>query len=287
MIWLVVNGFMNNKKFDELAEMFLAAAKDLSLELKVVANSDLLVDTGRIPSCLPEAAVFWDKDIWFARYLEIQGVPVFNNSRCIEVCDDKRKTHLCLLKEDIPMPQTMFAPMTYAKTAFENLDFLHFAGERLGFPMVVKEAFGSFGEQVYLAGDEEELFRIVKTCATTELLFQKYVCESRGRDVRLQVVGDRVIAAMYRHSETDFRANITAGGKMEAYVPTEEECALALAAARAVKADFAGVDLLFARGGPVLCEVNSNAHFKNLLHCTGVDTAVYILKYVAEKAGRR
>ena len=120
-------------------------------------------------------------------------------------------------------------------------------------------------------------------CRTTEILFQRFVEHSRGRDIRLQVVGDRVVGSMLRHSERDFRANITAGGAMEAYAPTEEEVQLALDAARAVGADFAGVDLLFGEEGPLVCEVNSNAHFKNLQDCTGVDTAREILAYIRER----
>lgn len=287
MIWLVVNGFLKSAKFDELAQMFAEAAAKRTLELKVKRNSEILADTGEREPDLPEAVIFWDKDVLLARYLEIKGIPVFNSSHCIRVCDDKRRTHLQLLQEGIPMPRTVFAPMTYDRTDFSDVEFLHTVETRLGFPLVVKEAFGSFGEQVYLAGDREDLRRAVEMSSTTEILFQEYIGESRGRDVRLQVVGDRVIAAMYRHSETDFRANITAGGRMEAYTPDDGERELACAAARAVGADFAGVDLLFSRRGPIVCEVNSNAHFKNLLDCTGVNTADSILEYVEGMVCRR
>lgn len=287
MIWLVVNGFLKSAKFDQLAQMFAEAAAKRSLELEVKRNSEILADTGEGEPDLPEAVIFWDKDILLARYLEIKGIPVFNSSHCIRVCDDKRKTHLQLLQEGIPMPRTVFAPMTYDRMDFSDVEFLHTVEARLGFPLVVKEAFGSFGEQVYLAGDREDLRRVVEMSSTTEILFQEYIGESRGRDVRLQVVGDRVIAAMCRHSETDFRANITAGGRMEAYTPDDGECELACAAARAVGADFAGVDLLFSRRGPIVCEVNSNAHFKNLLDCTGVNTADYIIEYVEGMVCRR
>ena len=88
---------------------------------------------------------------------------------------------------------------------------------------------------------------------------------------------------MYRYSETDFRANVTAGGKIRNYEPSEKECQLAVRAAEAVGADFAGVDLLFGKDRPLVCEVNSNAHFKNLMDCSGVNTAEHIIKYVCGK----
>lgn len=90
-----------------------------------------------------------------------------------------------------------------------------------------------------------------------------------GRDRRLFVVGDRVIAAIERRNEHgDFRANIEHGGVASAYFPTAQESALALAACRALGLDFGGVDLLEAEDGPVVCEVNSNAHFAGLLSAT-------------------
>ena len=112
---------------------------------------------------------------------------------------------------------------------------------------------------------------------------QQYIAASRGKDIRIQVVGDQVVGAMYRYSETDFRANVTAGGHMCDYEPSEEERRLAIRAARAVGCDFAGVDLLFGEDGPLVCEVNSNAHFKNLLDCSGVNTAEEIMRYVIQQ----
>lgn len=293
--WLIVNEFLKSKKFSELAELFVAAAQKENMELSVYTNAhvyELLPPLGTlsyldkniwIKSCSkPDFVIFWDKDILLAQFLEQLEIPVYNNSKCIAICDDKRKTHQSLWKADIPMPATIFAPMTYDSIGFTNYDFLTSAEKKLGYPMIVKEAFGSFGEQVYLASNREELQQLLEhKISSHEILFQEYIEESKGRDVRLQVVGDRVVAAMYRYSEKDFRANITAGGHMKAYSPTKEEKELAIAAAKAVNADFAGVDLLFSKGNhSLVCEVNSNAHFKNLMDCTDVNVAEKICSYI-------
>lgn len=280
--WLVINGFLRTHKFSELTELFVSAAGKAGMELAVLANTDILADTGTCLKEKPDFVLFWDKDIHLGTFLESQGIPLYNPVSSIRICDDKRLTHLALLEKGIPMPRTIIAPMTYANVGFTDLDFLALVERELSFPLILKEAFGSFGEQVILVEDRDGLIRYVKNAKTTELLFQQYIESSRGRDLRLQVVGDRVVAAMYRHSDTDFRANITAGGKMKRYEPTEEECALAVRAARAVGAAFAGVDLLFGPDGPLVCEVNSNAHFKNLLDCTGVNVAEEIMNYIRE-----
>lgn len=292
--WLVVNSFLKSAKFDELAQMFCDAADRFSVGLKIIKNSDCLVD---IQSSGIKAGgecflgvgedldfvIFWDKDILLAEFIESKGIPVYNSSRSIEVCDDKRKTHLALYKAGISMPRTVFAPMTYHNIGYPDLAFLDKMEECLSYPMILKEAFGSFGAQVWLAGDRADLEQIIENTSSKELVFQQYIAASRGKDIRIQVVGDYVIGAMYRYSETDFRANVTAGGHMCNYEPSEEERRLAIRAARAVGCDFAGVDLLFGEDGPLVCEVNSNAHFKNLLDCSGVNTAEEIMRYVIQQ----
>lgn len=287
--WLIVNGFLHSDKFDELTDLFLEAAVEEEMTLLLKSNEKLLVDTQYQWTQKPDFVLFWDKDILLAKTLESQGMRLYNSSSAIAVCDDKRETHIALQKAGIPSPRTIIAPMTYDGIGFRTLSFLTEVEEKLSFPLIVKEAFGSFGEQVYLVENHEELISVIASCKTTKLLFQEYIRCSRGRDVRLQVVGNQVIAAILRYSDSDFRANITAGGKMEQYTPSAEEKTLALRAARAVGADFAGVDLLFTPQGSLVCEVNSNAHFKNLLSCTGVNTAREILRFlrhdIAEKRG--
>lgn len=280
--WLVVNGFLRNQKFSELTQRFLDAATKAGIQLHVYTNTELLADTKGHLEGKPDFVLFWDKDIVLGNYLETQGIPLYNPIEAIRICDDKRLTHMALMQQEIPAPRTLMAPMTYANIGFTEVPFLAHVEQELSYPMVVKEAFGSFGEQVYLVHNREELIHRMQSTGTTELLFQEYIKTSCGRDVRLQVVGDHVVAAMYRYSDTDFRANVTAGGKMKSYTPSEEECALAIRATRAAGASFAGVDLLFGPEGPLVCEVNSNAHFKNIQTCTGVPVAEEIIHYIRE-----
>ena len=98
------------------------------------------------------------------------------------------------------------------------------------------------------------------------------------------MVGDKVVTAMERINQDDFRANITNGGSMKKYEPTKEQCEMAINVCRELKLDFAGVDIMFGKDNePILCEVNSNAHFKNIFDCTGVNVADFILQYIWEK----
>lgn len=284
--WLVVNEFLHSNKFNEIHSWLLEAAKKQEIDLHLKTNAELLIDlqgSREDKSC--DFILFWDKDVRLARHLELQGYPVFNSSSAIYACDDKSMTHLLLMNAGIRMPRTIVAPMTFDNIGYTNYDFLSATAERLGFPLVVKECFGSFGKQVYLVRDYNELVETVGRIGTGPMLFQQYISSSFARDVRLQAVGGRVIASMYRYSDNgDFRANLTIGGKMKPYTPSMKQVELALRSCEVLGLDFAGVDLLFGENDePLVCEVNSNAHFKNIYECTGVNAADAILAHIGRK----
>jgi len=240
--------------------------------------------------------LYWDKDIPLGSLLQEicnrNKVRVFNPLEAIATCDNKFETYQrlwkwnlsCRPEERIPLLPTMAAPMTYAGVGYPDTGFVKKIIAVLGLPLVMKECYGSFGMQVYLAKTYEEAVSYTKKLAGIPFLYQRYQETSSGRDVRLQVVGDKVVAAIRRFSDHDFRANLSNGGRMEKYVPSQDECALAVRAAKVLGVDFAGVDLLFSEQGTadVICEVNSNAHFKNISVCTGVDTARCIMEYIRQ-----
>jgi RimK family alpha-L-glutamate ligase len=191
------------------------------------------------------------------------------------------------------MPLTLTVPMTYTGTAEAAYLFFDRAEARLGYPMVLKECFGSLGGQVYLARDREELLARVKAIGARPFILQQFIytepgrCDA-GRDKRLYVVSGEVIAAIRRYSDTDFRANIGNGAKGEPYTPTEEETALAVRSCALLGLGFGGVDLLDGPDGPLVCEVNSNAFMRAAEGLTGTDIAGNIVKYIMEtEKGRK
>lgn len=287
--WVIYNGNLESDVFLDFATMIEVAGKKQRIEIKKYANNEILpfLAQGALSilqakdSSLPDFVLSTDKDIYLAKQLELLGIPVFNSSYTIETSDDKIKTYQLLAKHKLAIPQTIISPKIYYKHAEIDYSFLQVVSDSLAFPLIVKEAFGSFGEQVYLIHNFDELVKKVQEIPDKPLVFQEFISSSYGRDIRLQVVGDRVVAAMLRSSESDFRANITAGGSMETYVPTRKEEKLAIQAAKVVKADFAGVDLLLGpKGEPIVCEVNSNAHIRNLYRCTGVNAADAIISHI-------
>ncbi len=278
---LFTNHFLASPHFDALYAQLERAAERLNITLSRATGGDCVCPFDRHPAKDADFVLFWDKDIAAARRIVRHGIPVFNSPDAIRIADSKSETQEALLRAGVPTPRTLSAPMTYGALGYTKTEFIEKAGEALGFPLVIKECYGSFGEQVYLAGDLREARSIVSSLGARPFLFQEMIAESFGTDVRVNVVGDRAVCAMRRTGKAgDFRSNIAGGGAGEAYTLTKEEAALAVRAARAVGADFAGVDLLFGKDGPLVCEVNSNPHFTGTLRYTGVDLAVPILEHI-------
>lgn len=277
--WLIVNSFIDSKKFSELYGYLknAAAGKNLLLEIK---TTDSLTREIEAVWKLPDFALFWDKDIYLAQMLEQQGLRLFNPARAIEICDNKILTGLCL-KHKVPLPKTVIAPKTFEGIGYHKKDFLIKAVAILGLPLIIKEAYGSFGQQVYLAHTYEEAERIVDSLGHKEFLMQEYIATSCGRDLRVNVVGGEVVSAMLRYNDNDFRSNISNGGKMEPAVLTPQQEQVAIRACQTIGLDFAGVDILFGKErAPIVCEVNSNPHFKSSYVCTGVDMSEKIMEHI-------
>lgn len=290
--WIVYNGNLIAKDFRGFAQWLNSAAKRHNIKTKLYKNNELLAlltDHSYSlleikPDYLPDFVLFTDKDIYLARQLELLGVPVFNNSHAIEISDDKIATYQVLAAKKLSIPKTIVSPKIFNKNDNLDIDFLNKVTSELKFPLIIKEAFGSFGEQVYLIKTHKELVSKTKELIGKPFVFQELITTSFGKDLRLQVVGNKVVASMLRQSRDDFRANITAGGSMHKYEPTIDEETLAINATYAIGADFAGVDLLFGPDGkPVICEVNSNAHIRNLFECTGVNVADNIIEHIKNK----
>ncbi|MGN0521101.1 MAG: RimK family alpha-L-glutamate ligase [Eubacterium sp.] len=266
---LLVNHFLHGKKYDELHEHLMKTAVKTGIDLKLKTNLELATEKAQ-----SDFVLFWDKDINLAKRLELEGTPVFNPSGAIERCDDKAKTYLELLSA-VPQPETLIAPKVFFKS--DMSEFVYSAVEALGLPVVFKECFGSFGEQVYLCKSVDE---ILSRIGEKPFILQKFIKDSAGRDKRLEIVNGECVACVRRENSSDFRSNVTNGGKMSPCTATQEEIDLAVTACKRLGLTFGGVDIL---DGGLVCEVNSNAHIINIMNCSGVDIAPLIFKAITEK----
>ena len=311
--WLIVNEYLDTEKFLEIRKLFLSGAEKKNVKLTVYTNADFAVDlSGAVVKSRafdegePEFIIFYDKDITLAAALEKMGYRLYNSADAIDVCDSKVKTATRIseynlnCKDDeakILMPKTYKVPFTYENIGIKDsysFDFLEYvekdlceAGEGAlsdAYPMVIKESNSSFGMGVHLAGSREEAVKLICEYGNKECIIQEYLSYSSGRDYRLQMVSDKCVCAMMRSNENDFRANITNGGKMSEYKPTDEDLSLARNVMKCLKLDFAGIDIMHDKNGrAVFLEANSNAHFKNIYDLTGINAAEKMIEYIVAK----
>ncbi|MGM0522950.1 MAG: ATP-grasp domain-containing protein [Bacillota bacterium] len=283
--WLIHNGSLQTDKFKHVHARYLNQAKKQGIHLMLKRNDEVMVLLGQTHQPLTELNIdfvlFLDKDVLLAKQLEACGLPVFNSSQAIEQCDNKGLMHHALAAKDIRQPKTIVAPLIFQTGQTFPRAFLDQVAETLGFPLIIKKSFGSFGDGVYLVKSMAELKHHSETLKHTPHLYQQYIASSHGRDMRVHVVGNKVIASMLRQSETDFRANVTNGGKMSVVDVPDTFKQLARKATNALGLDFSGVDLLFDEANePIVCEVNSNAHIENIYQATGIDVSEAILPHI-------
>ena len=260
--------------------MLSNAFNNRGITLEIKQASDISLKVGETLKDKIDFAIFWDKDIYLAERLENNGVRLFNSKRAIMLCDNKILMYQALAKAGVKIPQTFIAPKTFEGLEYNDRSFLKKVEEEIGYPMVIKEAYGSFGEQVYLANDEKSANEIIDKIGYKDFLMQEYISSSKGRDLRINVVGDKAIVSMLRENKNDFRSNISNGGSGSLCQPEQAYLDLAVKAAKALGLDFAGVDVMFDKDGPIICEVNSNPQFASTLKATGVNLADYIADYI-------
>ncbi len=165
-------------------------------------------------------------------------------------------------------------------------EFAKDAARRLGFPVIIKVAFGTVGSGVFYADSEETFQPIVDYLGIRDrnpVIIQKFIAEADRKDLRIFVVGDEIVAAMERTApERDVRANATHGGIGSPVELSDAEKTLALNIARGFQLEIAGVDLIRSKNGPLVLEVNANPGFAELERATDIDVARRIISYATE-----
>ena len=210
--------------------------------------------------------------------LEERGIPVVNPARTIERTVDKLWTTALLEQAGLRVPETVVC---------EGADAALAAFRALG-DVIVKPLFGSMGLGMVRVTDEDMAFRVFRTLETLRgVYYVQRTIDHGGCDVRAFVVGSRVIGAIER-SAPGWKTNLARGGRARSVTLEPEQTELALAAARAVGADYAGVDLLPARDGTVyVVEVNGIPGWRGLQEATSCDVAAAIVELLVGRVARR
>ena len=279
-VWILFNEEIESASAEAFeVRRFLSEGRDMGIDVKVfhpeqfdllVTDEDresVMIDGAPVPLpdfVLPRTYVIDTGYFALAviRQLERMGVRIFNDSASIEMVADKMHTQQVLAESAV------------------DLDLVE---RTIGFPVVVKTLLGVNGSGVFLIEDHSSFTDLMNLMEQTnpniQLIFQKFIAKSKGRDLRLFVVDGEVIASMERRaSDGGFKANYTQGAQVVEFVPDDEARNLAIQTAEILNLQVAGIDLLYDEEGYTICEANSFPGFKGLESCVEVNVPREIFK---------
>jgi [lysine-biosynthesis-protein LysW]---L-2-aminoadipate ligase len=230
-----------------------------------------------------ERCVSYFRGLHFTACLEFLGVPVLNKFEVASNCGNKMMTSLLLKKHNVPTPKTYFT--FSSESALEILD-------KEGYPLVIKPITGSWGRGVMLLKDRDTADAIIEVRELNDgpldrIYYLQEAIKRPPRDIRAIVVGDQVIAAMYRTSTGGFKTNIALGGEPVPCEITKELEDVCIKASTAVGGGILGVDVMEdEKRGLVVHEVNNTVEFKGLAKVAKRNIPQEMIDYAVSLAGR-
>jgi [lysine-biosynthesis-protein LysW]---L-2-aminoadipate ligase len=268
-------------RFEEKA--LYEKAKKKGINAQIIDGKTITINTQskktslKLGDVVIQRSISHFRGLYLTSCLEFLGFLVINKFKVGQTCGNKLITSLALAKYKVPTPKTHFA--FSAESAIELI-------YKTGFPLVLKPVIGSWGRGVFPIRDEEMANMIVEMREESDsplarIFYIQEMVRRPPRDLRCIVIGDKVIAAIYRYSaQNEWRTNVARGGKAEAAPITKELEEIALSAAKAVGGGILGIDLMEdEKRGLLVHEVNNTVEFRGASNVCEADIAGAIIDY--------
>lgn len=276
----------SNRRFIEAAEAKGHTARLIdyvNCDLNVSHNSLNLYYEGKtlkkLDAIVPRVSVtssFYGLAV--VRQFQMMGIYTPNFAQSIAQSRDKLQCLQILSANDVPVPASAISNSTLnSEKIMKTLN---------GAPLVIKLIEGMQGVGTILAETDKAAISVIEAFANlkTNMVLQEFVQEAEGRDIRVFIVGDQIVASMERIAKPgDFRSNLHRGGEARVVELTDEEKAISLKAAKLMGLNIAGVDLIRSSNGPLILEVNSSPGLEGIERTTGVDIAGTIIQFIENK----
>lgn len=210
--------------------------------------------------------------------IENLGIPVINSPKAIEIAINKHRTLALLAKNGIKVPYTVVT-----ENVNETVKKLNYSKG-----IVVKPLFGSKGLGSFLLKDRDYAWRVLADLRyLRHVLYLQQLLKHGGKDIRAFVIGDKVVAAMYRELPGSWKTNIARGARPKPLKVTDEIADIAVKSAKIIGCDIAGVDIVESKGEKYVIEINSQPGWKGIQKVTKVDIAKKIIEYVVKEKIKR
>jgi [lysine-biosynthesis-protein LysW]--L-2-aminoadipate ligase len=252
----------------------------------LVDGKSLIFDTessksdSRFGDIILQRVISYNRGLHLTYCLEQIGLPVVNSFSVSEICGNKLITSLILKKNNVPTPKTTFAFST--ESARECM-------KKLGYPLVVKPIIGSWGRGVYQIKDQSMAEMMLDSRQENDTSFSRIyyfqeLIDRPSRDIRCIVIGDQIVASVFRYSsENEWRTNVAVGGRTEVAPLTSEIKEIVLKASNAVGGGILGVDLMEDKErGYLVHEVNNTVEFKGASAVCRSDIAGAMTDYLVK-----
>jgi len=294
--------FSNPDRINDLTkielDMFEEAARKLGHEIKVIFARDCQLKFDPKPGLVLKETKIKDIKVLIVRanflksnlefrhslirQFELAKIPLINGYLPITKAKNKLRTMQILGQNKIPIPKTyIVSHPSYIDNIIMDIG---------SFPVILKTLAGSHGSGVSIIeskrGLKSIIDMIIKNDDSDPVMVQEYVRESKGTDIRVFIVGKRIVGAMERIATRrgEFRSNFHLGGRVRVAEMSAEEKKIAFKSVAACGLDFAGVDIIRTNSGPKILEVNANPGLEGITEATGRDIAGEIIKYAVKKS---
>lgn len=225
---------------------------------------------------LPDFVIMRDYDYAISMQLENLGIRVINSTLSMMNSQNKAVTSQLLAKNNVSTPKFMY-------TKYKNYRLIHSYFDNKKF--VMKRIDGSQGIGVYLIENEEDYNNAYDEI--NDIYFcQEFIENSFGQDIRVYVLGNRVLGCVKRISDNSFKSNFSLGGRVEKSELNNSIIEISLNAAKAIELDFCGIDLLITEDSYTVCEVNGNAGFRTITQVSDIDIPMELFKWIKENVGQ-
>jgi RimK family alpha-L-glutamate ligase len=271
--WLLYDKFRMERNINYI-NIYFEECKKRNIELKLILIED--VEFGiRNNKCnlfyknkkcsMPQFVIMRTINPLLTKHFELMGVPVFNNSFVSTICNDKQKTYQYVSKANVEIMDTSFIKKGTSTS--------------IKYPSIVKPSFGSGGENVFLVKNEYEFKKAINSISDESIVIQKPASDL-GKDLRVYVLKDQIIASILRVSNSDFRSNYSLGGLAEVYNLNQEEKSIVYKIIEMFDFSLVGIDFVFHRGKMVFNEIEDVVGARMLYSKTDINIVSLYLDFI-------
>lgn len=277
-LWIIYT--IKNKQYNYPKLMLKSATNNgIEAELYYAENFNYEIENNKVQlyynnkkiTKLPSHALARGFEPNIRLFLESNGVKFVNSYDGITTTRDKLKTHFVAKQQKIEQPHTLFGiNLTYTQIA-----------SKLGKSFIMKDRFGQKGNNVYLIKSASQFNQVLKDTPNVQYIYQEYIKNSKGQDIRICVAGDKVVGVLKRQATNDdFRSNISLGAQATLYTKIPNKIIeQSIKIAQVLNLHFCSVDYLIDGNKYLFCEANSNIGFGGFYE-NGIDIRDIVMKYI-------